>query len=97
MVNTPMVLMWGNADGTVTLSQRSTAGYIMPTVDPAPPRVATLELETTVVSRRTLWCFVRMHSLHDSRRLPCPNSGLQSRFVRLIISCFQSLTAFYYL
>jgi len=48
MVNTPMVLMWGNADGTVTLSQRSTAGYIMPTVDPAPPSVATLELETTV-------------------------------------------------
>jgi cytochrome b561 len=42
MVNTPIVLMWGNADGSVTLSQRKTSSYTMPTVDRAPPKVATL-------------------------------------------------------
>jgi len=42
MVNTPMVIMWGNSDGSVTLSQRRTSTYTMPTVDPTPPRIATL-------------------------------------------------------
>jgi len=50
MVNTPIVVMWGNPDGSVTLSQRSTSAYIMPTVDPAPPRVATLGTTVSTTS-----------------------------------------------
>ncbi|KZW01863.1 hypothetical protein EXIGLDRAFT_716508 [Exidia glandulosa HHB12029] len=43
MANSPMVIMWANADGTVTLSQRQADNEIMPTVVPSPPRVATLD------------------------------------------------------
>ncbi|EIW63574.1 uncharacterized protein TRAVEDRAFT_161917 [Trametes versicolor FP-101664 SS1] len=41
MANTPMVIMWPNSDGTMTLSQRKAPQEVMPTVDPSPPRVAT--------------------------------------------------------
>lgn len=41
MANTPMVIMWSNSDGTMTLSQRKAPQEVMPTVDPSPPRVAT--------------------------------------------------------
>lgn len=41
MTNTPMVIMWPNPDGSVTLSQRSTLFHTMPSVDANPPRVAT--------------------------------------------------------
>ncbi|KAF7376653.1 CBD9-like protein [Mycena sanguinolenta] len=49
MANTPMVIMWGNSDGTVTLSQRQAAAEVMPTVVSSPPRVATVSetLSTT--------------------------------------------------
>ncbi|OJT06970.1 hypothetical protein TRAPUB_2171 [Trametes pubescens] len=41
MSNTPMVIMWPNSDGTMTLSQRKAPSEVMPTVDSNPPRVAT--------------------------------------------------------
>jgi hypothetical protein len=44
-----MVIMWANADGTVTLSQRTAPREVMPTVDPNPPRVATLSHALTSV------------------------------------------------
>ncbi|KAJ6456385.1 CBD9-like protein [Mycena sanguinolenta] len=49
MANTPMVIMWGNSDGTVTLSQRQAPAEVMPTVVASPPRVATVSdtLSTT--------------------------------------------------
>ncbi|THH26653.1 hypothetical protein EUX98_g7532 [Antrodiella citrinella] len=43
MANTPMVIMWPNSDGTITLSQRKAPQEVMPTVDPSPPRVATIQ------------------------------------------------------
>lgn len=43
MARTPMVIMWANADGSITLSQRQAAGEIEPTVVASPPRVATLQ------------------------------------------------------
>ncbi|KAJ7803786.1 hypothetical protein B0H14DRAFT_1633589 [Mycena olivaceomarginata] len=42
MAGTPMVIMWGNSDGRVTLSQRQAPSEVMPTVVANPPRVATL-------------------------------------------------------
>lgn len=42
MANTPMVIMWSNSDGTITLSQRQAQREVMPTVVANPPRVATL-------------------------------------------------------
>lgn len=42
MPNTPMVVMWSNPDGTLILSQRMSGDYNMPTVDPNPPRIATI-------------------------------------------------------
>ncbi|KAJ7800577.1 hypothetical protein B0H14DRAFT_2898843 [Mycena olivaceomarginata] len=49
MSNTPMVIMWGNSDGTITLSQRQAPTEVMPTVVANPPRIATLSntLSTT--------------------------------------------------
>jgi len=43
MAGSPMVIMWPNTDGSITLSQRKTSAEVMPTVDPSPPRPATLE------------------------------------------------------
>ncbi|CAL1705877.1 unnamed protein product [Somion occarium] len=43
MANTPMVIMWSNSDGSITLSQRKAPAEIMPTVDSNPPRKATAE------------------------------------------------------
>jgi hypothetical protein len=54
MINTPMVIMWPNADGTVTLSQRQAGGYSMPTVVNAPPRVATLQSTLSTASSPSL-------------------------------------------
>lgn len=52
MTGTPMVIMWINSDGTVTLSQRSASDYVMPTVDANPPRVAQKSLSLSIVSVR---------------------------------------------
>ncbi|KAI0795460.1 hypothetical protein C8Q75DRAFT_712106 [Abortiporus biennis] len=43
MANSPMVIMWPNSDGSITLSQRKTNAEVMPTVDSNPPRQATLQ------------------------------------------------------
>ncbi|KAI0630134.1 hypothetical protein C8Q77DRAFT_244220 [Trametes polyzona] len=43
MANTPMVIMWPNSDGSITLSQRKAPSEVMPTVDSSPPRTATLD------------------------------------------------------
>jgi len=50
MVNTPMVIMWSNSDGTITLSQRQAQREVMPTVVANPPRVATLNAALSNVS-----------------------------------------------
>ncbi|EJD42300.1 CBD9-like protein [Auricularia subglabra TFB-10046 SS5] len=47
MVNTPMVIMWKNDDGSVTLSQRQAGGEVMPTVVPNPPRAAAVDTAQT--------------------------------------------------
>jgi hypothetical protein len=40
MPGTPMVIMWPNTDGSITLSQRQASGHVQPTVVTSPPRVA---------------------------------------------------------
>lgn len=50
MANTPMVIMWMNSDGTVTLSQRKAPSEVMPTVDSNPARTASLDNELSVLS-----------------------------------------------
>lgn len=50
MVNTPMVIMWANSDGSITLSQRLAVQHVMPTVDDNPPRLASLQQYLTSVS-----------------------------------------------
>lgn len=50
MPNTPMVIMWSNSDGSITLSQRSAPTFVMPTVDDNPPRHAILEQALSSVS-----------------------------------------------
>jgi len=42
MANSPMVIMWPNSDGSITLSQRMSSAAVMPTVVSSPPRLATL-------------------------------------------------------
>ena len=42
MQDTPLVIVWPNADGSVTLSQRQAPGRVEPTPVPVPPRKATL-------------------------------------------------------
>jgi len=50
MANTPMVIMWMNSDGTITLSQRKASSEVMPTVDSNPPRTASLDNGLSVLS-----------------------------------------------
>lgn len=50
MANTPMVIMWPNSDGTVTLSPRKAPGEVMPTVDSAPPRTATAQPSSSLLT-----------------------------------------------
>lgn len=50
MANTPMVIMWPNSDGTVTLSPRKAPGEVMPTVDTAPPRTATAQPSSSLLT-----------------------------------------------
>ncbi|KAK7677534.1 hypothetical protein QCA50_019540 [Cerrena zonata] len=50
MANTPMVIMWPNSDGKITLSQRKSTGEFMPTVDSSPPRTATAQAALSTAS-----------------------------------------------
>ncbi|KAG8979326.1 hypothetical protein FRB93_010145 [Tulasnella sp. JGI-2019a] len=50
MPDSPMVIMWPNDDGTMTLSQREAPDHIMPTVVPNPPEVATLSWPNIILS-----------------------------------------------
>ena len=43
MSGSDMVVLWSNSDGTITLSQRTGTGHVMPTVDSSPSRVASLQ------------------------------------------------------
>ncbi|TBU25164.1 CBD9-like protein [Dichomitus squalens] len=43
MANTPMVIMWPNSDGSITVSQRQAPSEVMPTLVSNPPRVATAD------------------------------------------------------
>ncbi|KAH0589462.1 hypothetical protein H2248_005210 [Termitomyces sp. 'cryptogamus'] len=49
MAGTPMVIMWPNGNDVV-LSQRKAPAEVMPTVDPNPPRIATLDNSLTSLS-----------------------------------------------
>ena len=49
MSGSPMVIMWSNSDGNVTLSQRTAPYEIEPTLDSNPPRIATLSESLTSV------------------------------------------------
>ncbi|KZT57738.1 CBD9-like protein [Calocera cornea HHB12733] len=49
MPGSPLVVLWPNDDGTVTLSQRMASEYVMPTVQANPPRVATLNQQLTTL------------------------------------------------
>ncbi|WWC70667.1 uncharacterized protein I206_104618 [Kwoniella pini CBS 10737] len=42
MINSPMVIVWPNSDGSITLSQRKANNHVTPAVDSNPPRKATL-------------------------------------------------------
>lgn len=53
MANSPMVIMWANSDGSVTLSQRTASGHVEPSLDSSPPRVATLLSNVTSASGAT--------------------------------------------
>jgi len=50
MANAAMVIMWPNNDGTITLSQRTASGEVMPTFDSNPPRVATQSSSLSILN-----------------------------------------------
>ncbi|KAL1412953.1 hypothetical protein Q8F55_000702 [Vanrija albida] len=53
MPNTPLVIVWPNADGSVTLSQRQASDHVMPTRVDAPPRIATLDSAASFANSST--------------------------------------------
>ncbi|KAJ7141109.1 hypothetical protein C8R44DRAFT_240954 [Mycena epipterygia] len=57
MSNTPMVIMWGNSDGSVTLSQRQASSEVMPTLVSSPPRVATLSTALSTTSGNSAFVY----------------------------------------
>ncbi|TEB38159.1 hypothetical protein FA13DRAFT_727346 [Coprinellus micaceus] len=50
MTGTPMVIMWANSDGSITLSQRQASREVEPSVVSSPPRVATLQDSLSVAT-----------------------------------------------
>ncbi|KAF8586721.1 hypothetical protein K439DRAFT_1631448 [Ramaria rubella] len=50
MADTPMVIMWPNTDGTITLSQRQAPSEVMPTPVASPPKVATVATPLSTLS-----------------------------------------------
>jgi hypothetical protein len=56
MSGTPVVVVWPNSDGTITLSQRKPTGHALPPVDPNPPRVATVEQSASDVRGSPFYC-----------------------------------------
>ncbi|EKM55724.1 uncharacterized protein PHACADRAFT_144439 [Phanerochaete carnosa HHB-10118-sp] len=48
--NTPVVVMWPNPDGSITLSQRIASGHVEPRLDPSPSRVATVSDHMDIIS-----------------------------------------------
>ncbi|KAJ7213029.1 hypothetical protein GGX14DRAFT_446093 [Mycena pura] len=57
MANTPMVIMWANSDGSFTISQRKAPFEVMPTVDPNPPRLATLSTTLSTSSGNSAFVY----------------------------------------
>ncbi|KAJ3733386.1 CBD9-like protein [Lentinula guzmanii] len=50
MSNNPMVILWSNSDGSITLSQRVAPSWVMPEVVSDPPRIATLSSDLSTTS-----------------------------------------------
>lgn len=50
MIRSPLVIMWANSDGALTLSQRQANSYVEPSVVPSPPRIATAQTDLSVTS-----------------------------------------------
>lgn len=50
MAHSPMVIMWANPDGSITLSQRSAPREVMPTVESSPPFTASIDTSLSSVS-----------------------------------------------
>lgn len=50
MVGSPMVVMWANADGSFSLSQRQAKDHVLPAVVPNPTRVATVSVDLSVAT-----------------------------------------------
>ncbi|KAG7439470.1 CBD9-like protein [Guyanagaster necrorhizus] len=58
MSGSPMVIMWSNTDGTITVSQREASGHTMPQVVSNPAQVATLaESASTTSGSETKFAF----------------------------------------
>ncbi|CAL1704097.1 unnamed protein product [Somion occarium] len=53
MSNSSHVILWRNVDDSVTISQRRAPGKVEPTLDPAPPRIASLSPRTNLSSAST--------------------------------------------
>ena len=49
MANTPLVILWPTANGTIVLSQRQASGLVEPLPVTDPPRQATVALQASVV------------------------------------------------
>ena len=74
MNNTPVVVMWPNEDGSVTLSQRLATGHVEPHPDPSPSRIATVSNHMDIVSRYCYTWFSTMSDSAPSLLIPAPSS-----------------------
>lgn len=81
MADTPMVIMWENSDGSMTLSQRQAPAEVMPTLVPDPPRVATLAPQLSSVSA------IRKHSLGYADRIIIQLGGNTPTYAYTIPVC----------
>ncbi|TCD60420.1 hypothetical protein EIP91_010212 [Steccherinum ochraceum] len=51
MSDTPLVIMWPNANGSITLSHRQATGHVQPTPVASPPRTARISQHTNLTSQ----------------------------------------------
>lgn len=83
--DTPMVIMWANADGTITLSQRQAPATVMPTPVANPPHIATPAPQLSSVSEKNSSSFIYLLNYSLSRLIKL--TGSQPKLVFTIPVC----------
>ena len=87
-----MVVLWSNSDGSITLSQRTGTGHVLPSVDSSPSRVATVQDSASDVRGSP---FSGHHTKSNLLASSCPRRQLPSQSLHSPCPSVHTLLAFH--